>query len=61
LNFINNKLAATGFCLRILELSHAKKINVRDVKLGMYLQEICGSWMKHPFWKNLSNSLTLAI
>jgi len=28
-----------------------KKINVRDVKLGMYLQEICGSWMEHPFWK----------
>ena len=28
-----------------------KKINVRDVKQGMYLQEICGSWMEHPFWK----------
>jgi len=28
-----------------------KKIHVRDVKLGMYLQEICGSWMDHPFWK----------
>ena len=28
-----------------------KKISVRDVKLGMYLQEICGSWMEHPFWK----------
>jgi len=28
-----------------------KKINVRDVKLGMYLQEVCGSWMEHPFWK----------
>lgn len=28
-----------------------KKINVKDVKLGMYLQEICGSWMEHPFWK----------
>lgn len=28
-----------------------KKINVSDVKLGMYLQEICGSWMDHPFWK----------
>jgi putative nucleotidyltransferase with HDIG domain len=28
-----------------------KKINVRDVKLGMYLQEVCGSWMDHPFWK----------
>lgn len=28
-----------------------KKINVRDVKLGMYIQEVCGSWMDHPFWK----------
>jgi putative nucleotidyltransferase with HDIG domain len=28
-----------------------KKINVKDVKVGMYLQEICGSWMDHPFWK----------
>jgi Domain of unknown function (DUF3391)/HD domain len=28
-----------------------KKINVRDARLGMYLQEISGSWMDHPFWK----------
>lgn len=28
-----------------------KKIHVQDVKQGMYLQEICGSWMDHPFWK----------
>ncbi|HQS58306.1 MAG: phosphodiesterase [Gallionellales bacterium 35-53-114] len=28
-----------------------KKINVKDIKQGMYLQEICGSWMQHPFWK----------
>jgi Domain of unknown function (DUF3391) len=28
-----------------------KKINVRDARLGMYLQEVCGSWMEHPFWK----------
>ena len=28
-----------------------KKIKVKDLKLGMYLQEICGSWMDHPFWK----------
>ena len=28
-----------------------KKINVKDVRLGMYLQELCGSWMDHPFWK----------
>lgn len=28
-----------------------KKINVRDVKPGMYIQEFCGSWMDSPFWK----------
>lgn len=28
-----------------------KKINVNNVKLGMYLHEICGSWMDHPFWQ----------
>lgn len=28
-----------------------KKINVRDAKLGMFLTEICGNWMDHPFWK----------
>ncbi|MDE2621582.1 MAG: HD-GYP domain-containing protein [Betaproteobacteria bacterium] len=29
-----------------------KKIPVSDLRLGMYIQEICGSWMDHPFWKN---------
>ncbi|MHB1174350.1 MAG: HD-GYP domain-containing protein [Sulfuriferula sp.] len=28
-----------------------KKIHIRDVRLGMYIHEICGSWMDHPFWK----------
>lgn len=28
-----------------------KKIKVNDVRLGMYMHEICGSWMDHPFWK----------
>lgn len=28
-----------------------KKIKIRDVRLGMYIHEICGSWMDHPFWK----------
>lgn len=28
-----------------------KKIHVADLKQGMFLQEICGSWMDHPFWK----------
>lgn len=29
-----------------------KKIKVKDLRLGMYIQEVCGSWMDHPFWKN---------
>lgn len=28
-----------------------KKINVRDIRSGMFVHEICGSWMEHPFWK----------
>ncbi|MFZ1545535.1 MAG: HD-GYP domain-containing protein [Candidatus Nitrotoga sp.] len=29
-----------------------KKIKVNDIRLGMYIHEVCGSWMDHPFWKN---------
>ena len=28
-----------------------KKIHVRNVRSGMFIHEICGSWMDHPFWK----------
>lgn len=28
-----------------------KKINVRDVRLGMFIQDVCGNWIDHPFWK----------
>ncbi len=28
-----------------------KKIAVVNVMQGMYLHELCGSWMDHPFWK----------
>lgn len=28
-----------------------KKINVRDARLGMFITEICGNWMDHPFWR----------
>jgi putative nucleotidyltransferase with HDIG domain len=28
-----------------------KRIAVVDLCLGMYIQEFCGSWMEHPFWK----------
>jgi putative nucleotidyltransferase with HDIG domain len=29
-----------------------KKINVKQIRLGMHLKEFCGSWMDHPFWRN---------
>ena len=28
-----------------------KKISVHDLCIGMYIDELCGSWMDHPFWK----------
>ncbi|WP_039915737.1 HD-GYP domain-containing protein [Cellvibrio mixtus] len=28
-----------------------KRIAVKDMKLGMFICEFCGSWMEHPFWK----------
>ena len=27
-----------------------KKIDVEQLRLGMFLTELCGSWMDHPFW-----------
>ncbi|MBI3902003.1 MAG: HD-GYP domain-containing protein [Nitrosomonadales bacterium] len=27
-----------------------KKIGVRDAKVGMFIHEVCGSWLDHPFW-----------
>ena len=29
-----------------------RKINVAEVRLGMFIAELCGSWMDHPFWKS---------
>ncbi len=28
-----------------------KKIGVEHLRLGMYVHELCGSWMDHPFWR----------
>lgn len=28
-----------------------KQIPVTNLVLGMYIHELCGSWMDHPFWK----------
>ncbi|MDR3324248.1 MAG: HD-GYP domain-containing protein [Zoogloeaceae bacterium] len=29
-----------------------KRIGVTHVKLGMFIQEFCGSWLNHPFWRS---------
>lgn len=28
-----------------------KKIHVKHLVEGMYIKEMCGSWMEHPFWR----------
>ena len=28
-----------------------KKVPVDQLRLGMHLQELCGAWIDHPFWK----------
>ena len=33
-------------------ISMLKRIAVADLRIGMYVQEFCGSWMDHPFWKS---------
>ena len=29
-----------------------KRITVDQLRPGMYLHELCGSWMEHPFWRS---------
>ncbi len=39
-----------------------KKIHIEAVGIGMYVHELCGSWMEHPFWKKsflVDNAQTL--
>jgi HD-GYP domain-containing protein (c-di-GMP phosphodiesterase class II) len=28
-----------------------KKIAAKELRVGMHLEELCGSWMEHPFWR----------
>jgi len=28
-----------------------KRIPTADLRVGMYVDEFCGSWMDHPFWR----------
>jgi HD-GYP domain-containing protein (c-di-GMP phosphodiesterase class II) len=29
-----------------------KRIKIQQLTLGMFIQELCGSWLNHPFWKS---------
>ena len=29
-----------------------KKIRIDDIRLGMFIEELGGRWLDHPFWKN---------
>jgi HD-GYP domain-containing protein (c-di-GMP phosphodiesterase class II) len=29
-----------------------KRISVADLRVGMYLQELSGAWLDHPFWRS---------
>jgi putative nucleotidyltransferase with HDIG domain len=38
------------------------KIKTADLKMGMHIKELCGSWLEHPFWRTsfmLSNEKDL--
>lgn len=29
-----------------------KKVGVQQLRLGMHVHQLCGSWLEHPFWKS---------
>lgn len=35
-----------------LILPMLKRIAVAELRIGMYIHELCGSWMDHPFWRS---------
>jgi hypothetical protein len=37
--------------------SMLKTISVRELRLGMHIEKMCGNWVDHPFWRS---SFTLA-
>jgi len=37
--------------VRRIDAKMIKKIKVKELKLGMYIHELHGSWLNHPFWK----------
>ena len=43
---------AQGRRLNLPVRTMLKRIAVADLRVGMFIQEFCGSWMDHPFWKS---------
>jgi len=39
-------------CARACIKAMLKKITTDQLRLGMHVHEVCGSWMEHPFWKS---------
>jgi len=39
------------WCWKTGETSMLKKISVQHLRVGMFIHELCGSWMEHPFWR----------
>ena len=33
-------------------ISMLKRISTQELTLGMFLHELCGSWMEHHFWRS---------
>jgi putative nucleotidyltransferase with HDIG domain len=31
--------------------AHLKRVAIADLKVGMFVEEICGAWVDHPFWR----------
>jgi HD-GYP domain-containing protein (c-di-GMP phosphodiesterase class II) len=44
-------VAANLACVPAAPAPMLKKIQVSQLRLGMYIKEFCGSWMEHPFWR----------
>jgi len=40
---VRSKVITTDFTM-------LKRIPIEELRLGMYVHELCGSWMDHPFW-----------
>jgi HD-GYP domain-containing protein (c-di-GMP phosphodiesterase class II) len=35
-----------------MDMAMLKKISTQQLRVGMHVQEVCGSWLEHPFWRS---------